>query len=92
MTSVDISAIVQAVLQATLASNASSIEAKPTPTYLTTSLTHPKGNPYEKLFLKARNEDRHSFPIFQVHIRTWFEIYSFMGVTDFTRTLPGSKY
>ena len=44
--SVDVNDIFQTFLQATLASNTTYVAAKPTPTYLTTTLLQPAGHPY----------------------------------------------
>ena len=91
----DINAIIQAVVRATLVANAASIaENPPAPSPVPTP-TQPTGghqpSASNNFFLNIWNGDLDSFPIFQAPIRAWFERLSFAGVTDFTTALPGAK-
>ena len=93
---VNINAIVQAVVQVTLAANAASVVTNRTAPSPVSTPTQPAGghqpSASDKFFLKAWNGDLDSFPIFQACICAWFEIPSFVGFTDFMKTLPGTEY
>ena len=93
---VDINAIVQAVVQATLAANVASIATNPPDPSPAPTLTQPTGghqtSASDNFFLKAWNGDQDSFPIFQARICAYFESPSFVRVTNFTTTLPGTKH
>ena len=92
----DINVIVQVVIQETLAENSAFVAAKPPVLSLASTHTQPTGvhksSPSDNLLLKDWDRDLDSLSIFQASIRSWFEIPSFAGVTDFTKTLPGIEH
>ena len=94
--SVDINAIVKAVIQETIAANAAFTATNPTSPSLAPTPTQPMGghqpSPPKKFFLKDWNGDLDSLPAFQACICAWFESPYLTGVTDFTKTLPGTEY
>ena len=83
----DINAIIQEVLQVTLAANDASVAENPTPPSLAPKITQIVGQTSDNVFIKYWNRYLHSFPIFQAHIRTYFERTSFSGVTNITISL-----
>ena len=92
----DINAIDQSVVQATLAENSASVAANPPAPSPVPKLSQPAGGHQtlaaNNLVLKLCNGYQDSFPIFQARICAWFKSPSFKGVTNFTETLQGTEH